>query len=147
MGWVYRDSTPDWRKRLFSPLKRPDRHPCPFQPTIQRVRKVLSLGVKRPAREAVCWPQSSAEVKNHEIQPLSLCLQGMLRDNMAFCNKLLTPPDSYRHKHTFSQSVLHLQIRNLKPLDFSLCDRKVLPARNIALENTGPKSVHTNIDS
>jgi hypothetical protein len=36
----------------------------PTQPPIQRVPGVLSLGVKRPGREADHSPQYSAEVKN-----------------------------------------------------------------------------------
>jgi hypothetical protein len=36
----------------------------PTQPPIQWVPGVLSLGVKRPGREAKHWPPSSAEVKN-----------------------------------------------------------------------------------
>jgi hypothetical protein len=36
----------------------------PTQPPIQRVTGALSLGVKRPGREADNSPPSSAEVKN-----------------------------------------------------------------------------------
>jgi hypothetical protein len=36
---------------------------CPTQPPIQWVTGALSLGVKRPGREADHSPQSSAEVK------------------------------------------------------------------------------------
>jgi hypothetical protein len=37
---------------------------APTQPLIQRVPEALSLGVKRPGREADHSPTSSAEVKN-----------------------------------------------------------------------------------
>jgi len=36
----------------------------PTQPPMQRVPRALSLGVKRPGREADLSPPSSAEVKN-----------------------------------------------------------------------------------
>jgi len=41
---------------------------CPTQPPIQLVSRVLSLGVKRPEREAEHSPPSSAEVKNTPLR-------------------------------------------------------------------------------
>jgi hypothetical protein len=53
----------------------------PTQPHIQSVPRALSLGVKRPRREADHSPPSSAEVKNAFM---SWCLVKH-RDNFTFC--------------------------------------------------------------
>jgi hypothetical protein len=47
---------------LFNTVSRPALGPT--QPTIQWVPGILSLGVKRPGREADHSPPSSAEIKN-----------------------------------------------------------------------------------
>jgi hypothetical protein len=56
-------SIPGGGWEFFSKPPRPERLWGPTQPPIQRVRRALSLGVKRPWREADHSPPCSAEVK------------------------------------------------------------------------------------
>jgi hypothetical protein len=66
MGWTIGVVGFDFRRRLgiflFTTVSRPP--PVPTQLPIQWVLGVLSLGVKRPGREADHSPPSSAEAKN-----------------------------------------------------------------------------------
>jgi hypothetical protein len=52
----------------------------PTQPPVQWVPGALSLGAKRPGREAYHLPLSSAEVKNAWIYPSipPICLHGVV---------------------------------------------------------------------
>jgi hypothetical protein len=71
---------------LFTTVSRPALGPT--QPLIQWVPATLSLGVKRPGREADHSPQSSAEFKNvwsyTSIPPIRLHGVVLRRDNLAF---------------------------------------------------------------
>jgi hypothetical protein len=62
MGWMIRGSPAAAGIFLFIIMSRPALGP--IQPPIPWVPGVLSLGVKRPGREADHSPPSSAEVKN-----------------------------------------------------------------------------------
>jgi hypothetical protein len=67
-----------WELFLFATASRPELGPT--QPPIQRIPWALSLGVKRPRREADHSPPSSAEVKNawSYTSTSSIRLQGMV---------------------------------------------------------------------
>jgi hypothetical protein len=62
--WMIGGSIPGRGCEFFSPPPRPDRLWGSTQPRIQWVPGTISLGVKRPGREADHSPPSSAEVKN-----------------------------------------------------------------------------------
>jgi hypothetical protein len=63
-GWTIGGSSPGRGWEFFCVPPRPDRLWGLTQPPIQWVPGALSLGVKRPGREADHSPPSSAEVKN-----------------------------------------------------------------------------------
>jgi hypothetical protein len=72
--WRTRGSISDRCKRIFSPPQRPDRLRGPPTPHPTGTG-TLSLGVKRPGREADHSPTSTAEVNNGgAIHPLPLRL-------------------------------------------------------------------------
>jgi hypothetical protein len=63
--WFHRASLNKWNLIVYNPHSlRVQKGSGPTQPPIQSVPGALSLGVKRPGREADHSPPSSAEVKN-----------------------------------------------------------------------------------
>jgi hypothetical protein len=111
-GWMIGVSNPGSGWEFFSSPPRQEWLWGPTQPPIQWVPGALSLGVKRPGREADHPPPSSAEVKNEwsytstpQYALMACCSVKKHRDNFTFIFAYLSletrsdrpePPPSFR---------------------------------------------------